>query len=159
MLSMFLSRARLLAISVVLMLGACGQRGELAVSDGYIKMPPAGAVMAAGFVSIKNGTRENMIMMGAEVDGFGLVEIHETTMEDGIMRMRPRPGLQVSAGESVAFAPGGLHLMLMQRQKDLHPGDVLKGKVKFRSDDGTEKTLPVDMEVRLPPGMMRPPKP
>lgn len=156
MLSLFLSRPRLLAIFIVLMLGACGQRGELAVSDGYIKMPPAGAMMAAGFMRIKNDSRKNMILMGAQVEGFGLVEIHETTMEDGMMRMRPRPGLQVSAGESVVFAPGGLHLMLMQPQKELHPGDVIKGKLKFRSDDGAEKTLPVDMEVRLPPGMSSP---
>ena len=42
---------------------------------------------------------------------------------DGVSRMRHVASLQVPAGGSVALAPGGLHLMLMQPRQSPALGD------------------------------------
>ena len=63
---------------------------------------------------------------------FGEVELHETTVEDGVARMRPVPELLIRAGESVRLERGGLHLMMTRPHDDietitlnLHSGDLL----------------------------------
>jgi hypothetical protein len=46
-----------------------------------------------------------------------VVEIHEMTMENNVMKMRAIPGLDLPAGKPVDLKPGGYHVMLM----DLKP--------------------------------------
>lgn len=46
-------------------------------------------------------------------------EIHESTESEGTMQMRHVTNLPLTAGEAVRFAPGGLHLMLMNLHKPL----------------------------------------
>ncbi len=145
---------RLLSLVVVVLIAGCGQRGVVSVQDGYLNLPPAGAMMAGGFVEIDNQSSDDVTVIGAAVEGFGRVEIHETKLEGGMMRMRPRPELLVPAGQSVRFAPGGLHMMLMQPQGKLQAGDVLRGQLNIRGKDGTEQTLPITLDVRVPAGMV-----
>jgi len=42
------------------------------------------------------------------------VEMHGTITVDGMSRMREHEQLEIPAGETLSFEPGGLHLMLMQ---------------------------------------------
>lgn len=147
------SHARLLALSLLMLLAACGQKGTVEIGEGYINAPPAGAMMAAGFLKISNGTRTPITVTGVELGEFKRVEVHETRMEDGMMRMRPRPRVEVAAGETVSFVPGGLHLMLMQPVRPLQAGEVLEGSVLLNQADGTTNRVPLTFEVRSPAGM------
>ena len=58
------------------------------------------------------------------------VEMHETTVEDGVARMREIPALEVADGETVVFERGGKHLMLMKPVGT--PGMIT---LNFYSDD------------------------
>jgi len=44
---------------------------------------------------------------------FGAVELHESTVEDGVARMRAIPELVVPAHGTATLERGGKHLMLM----------------------------------------------
>lgn len=147
------SHLRLLVLPAVLLFVACGQQGAVEIREGYINAPPAGAMMAAGFLTIDNGTRDMVTVSGVELGEFKRVEVHETRMQDGMMRMRPRPELEVAPGKTVTFAPGGLHLMLMQPTRPLEAGEVLEGSVLLRKADGSQSRVPVKLEVRSPAGM------
>jgi len=50
------------------------------------------------------------------------VEVHRTSVEDGIARMRPVSVLHDAAGKRVEFARGGLYLKLMGLKKPLVAG-------------------------------------
>jgi len=50
-------------------------------------------------------------------------EVHETTNDNGVMRMRPVPTLALEPGKSVTLTPGGYHLMLMGLKHPLKQGD------------------------------------
>ena len=50
------------------------------------------------------------------------VSLHETTLVDGVSRMREVERLPVAAGKSVELKPGGLHLMLMDGTGSLQEG-------------------------------------
>lgn len=63
------------------------------------------------FELVNNGDHEAELV-GAESD-IAIAEIHQTTMSGGMMQMTPVDQITVAPGQTVEFAPGGLHVMLM----------------------------------------------
>lgn len=70
--------------------------------------------MSAGFFVLRNNTAEVINITGVYSPQFARVEIHETTVTDGVSRMRRLDALVVPAHGSVVLERGGKHLMLMQ---------------------------------------------
>lgn len=71
-------------------------------------------------------------------------ELHESRVENGVMRMRPVEGIAVPAGGSVRLEPGGLHVMLMELSEPIAEGRRVPLTLTFESG----ATLAVDAEVR-----------
>lgn len=104
-------------ILIALGLAACGApQPPLVASDVEITRPVPGRHMSAGFLVLSNNTNDAIHITGVSSPQFGAVEIHETTVEDGISRMRELDELVVPAGGSVTLERGGKHLMLMRAQ-------------------------------------------
>lgn len=61
----------------------------------------------------------------------GTAEIHETIMDQGVMKMREVPGLAVAPGATVTLAPGGLHIMLMALKQPLTEGQTVSLTLVF----------------------------
>ena len=59
------------------------------------------------------------------------VELHETLMDQGVMKMREVKELPVPAGATVALQPGGLHLMLMNLKQPLKEGETVSVTLVF----------------------------
>jgi copper(I)-binding protein len=70
--------------------------------------------MSAGFFILTNNTDEVISITGVNSPQFTRVEIHGTTLTDGVSRMRELDVLEVPAHGSVALERGGKHLMLIQ---------------------------------------------
>jgi hypothetical protein len=73
-----------------------------------------------------------------------MVEIHESSVEDGVMRMRPVDGVTVSAGALVALEPGGLHIMLMAVSRSLLAGDTIDVTLSFERSAPLAIRVPVE---------------
>ena len=66
-------------------------------------------------------------------------------MNNGVMTMRPLPaGVPVPPGQTVAFAPGGYHLMLMGLKGPLKEGDRVKATLTFEKAGPVEVTINVE---------------
>jgi len=53
-------------------------------------------------------------------------EIHEMRHEGDVMKMRRVDKVELPAGREVTFSPGGLHVMLMDLQQALKPGQNVR---------------------------------
>lgn len=62
-------------------------------------------------------------LMGASSPVASSVELHETVMDQGVMKMREVKGMQIPAGGTVMLQPGGLHIMLMNLKQPLKEGE------------------------------------
>ena len=102
--------------------------------------------MLAGYARIDNTCSGPVEIVSASSPAFADVSLHETRIEDGISRMRALAMLPVPAHGSVAFAPGGLHLMLMEPTKPLKAGNQVS--IDFTLRDG--RTIPGHFELRAP---------
>jgi copper(I)-binding protein len=99
------------------LLAACGSpQPPLVATDVEVTPPMPGRQMSAGYLVLTNNTDEAIIIDGVRSPQFGAVEVHETTLEDGISRMRRIEELVVPAHGSVTLERGGKHLMLMRAQ-------------------------------------------
>lgn len=119
------------------MLAACGaQEPPVVVSDVEITKPVPGRHMSAGFLVVTNNTDAAIHITSVQSPQFDSVEIHETTVTDGISRMRELEELLVPAHGSVTLERGGKHLMLM-RPRDLDDSVTLQ----FLSGDAPVLTV------------------
>lgn len=86
---------------------------EPVIRDAWIPEAPPTARMLAGYLTVSNPGDTPLVIVAAESDTFGRVEIHRSEEVDGVSRMRRQEQVKIPPGESVAFRRGGLHLMLM----------------------------------------------
>ncbi len=125
---------RIFLIVPVILLAACGAEPQppLVASDVEVSTPMPGMSVSAGYMLLTNNSDADILINSVSSPEFGTVEVHETTVVNGVARMRPISELLIRAGGSVRLEPGGLHLMMMRPQRDietitlnLHHGDLL----------------------------------
>ena len=120
----------LLIIAAVALAACSAPQAPLVASDVEITRPMPGRSMSAGFLVLQNNTATDIRITAVTSPQFGAVEIHETTIEDGISRMRELEALVIPANGSVTLERGGKHLMLMRASEI---GDVVT--LQLLSDD------------------------
>lgn len=102
--------------------------------------PAVGKTGAVYFVIKNSGTTADALVR-VETDAAEKAQIHTMTMDGNVMRMRELDRLDIPAGESVAVAPGGIHIMLIGLKAPLKEGDKFPMKLVF------EKAGAVDVSV------------
>jgi copper(I)-binding protein len=73
-------------------------------------------------------------------------ELHETVLSDGMARMTPLTGVDIPARGRLQMEPGGAHVMLIELQRPMSPGDSLPLRLHF--SNGT--MLDTYVQVRSP---------
>ncbi len=114
-----------------------------AVVDAWAGVASEGGT-TAGYFTIENGLARADTLQGVTADGMDRIEMHETyEREDGLRGMRPVEELVAPPGERVRFAPGGLHLMLINMERALAVGDSVEVTLSFAEHGAYPLTLPV----------------
>ena len=95
---------------------------KISTFDGWSRA--TGQANAAAYVTIENkGGADRLTGVRSDV---GEARLHESTLEDGVMRMRPvepGQGLSVPSNGKLVLAPGGAHVMITGLRKPLAAGD------------------------------------
>ena len=142
-------RPIILAATLITALGlaACtaGSSGpQISVEDAWARPVPAAGGNGAVFMRLVNAGDEADQLVGGESPVAGTVEVHKTTMEEGVMKMEHIPGLEVPPKGEVLLKPGDYHVMLIDVGKPLVPGDTLPITLRFEKSGEME----MDVEVR-----------
>jgi copper(I)-binding protein len=108
--------------------------GSIEVDQPWIRATPKGASSTAGYFRITNsGTTADRLTGGSSPIAGG-IEIHEMTMTNGVMKMRPLPnGLEIKPGETVEVKPNSFHAMLVGLKQPVKQGDHVKGTLTFEN--------------------------
>lgn len=114
---------------------------------GMGDMQMSGEVTGAYMVIENIGSAADRLISVAS-DVSDMVQIHETTVESGMARMQEIVGgLEIPAGGKVELMPGGLHIMIMNVNRTLSPGDAISLTLTFES--GTVITLDVPVKMMM----------
>jgi len=77
-----------------------------------------------------------------------VVEVHEMSMDGGVMKMRAVPNLALPAGKAVELKPGGYHVMLMDLKGQVKEGDTVPVTLVVEGQDGKRQSLTLNVPVR-----------
>jgi copper(I)-binding protein len=84
---------------------------QISISGAWSRATVAGQASAAAYLTIVNrGGDDKLLKVSTPI---GQATLHSTTMDNGVMRMRPLDMLPVPAGSQVELKPGGMHIMIM----------------------------------------------
>ena len=124
--------------------------GGIVVEDAWARAatrPSEGSGgTSAVYLLLRNQGDEQDQLIGATSDAAAATEVHRTLIEDGVMRMRPAGPVEVPAGRTMTLQPGGLHVMLIELQRELGGRERLSVTLQFERAG----ELPVDAEIRAP---------
>ncbi|MEM1113427.1 MAG: copper chaperone PCu(A)C [Pseudomonadota bacterium] len=114
-------------VVLLLLIAAPALRAQdLALEQAWIRALPPSSKTTAGYLELVNRGEEAVVVTGGESPLAGAVEIHTMTEVEGMMRMQRVSAVEVPAGERVALAPGGLHLMLFRLERMPAEGEAVE---------------------------------
>jgi len=116
---------------------------ELVIDNAWIQNLPPSVPVRAGYLRLSNPGPLAAKIVGLHGEGFTLIEIHRSVTTGGMMRMQPLPTLEIEAGETLDFEPGGLHLM-MHAKRPTRPGEHYR--IVIELEDGAR--YDIEMTVR-----------
>lgn len=120
--------------------------GPIKVTTPWTRVPPPGAKVAAGFLTITNTGTEADRLLGGKVAIADRLEVHEMKISGGVMSMRAlENGLEIKPGATVVLQPGSTHLMFQELSAAPEAGKPVKGSLQF------EKAGSVDIEYTVAP--------
>jgi copper(I)-binding protein len=102
--------------------GAAAQTPALSAQDAWVRALP-GVDVAAAYLTLHNTGTLPVVVSSVSSPAAGAAMIHETTLVNGQSMMRAHEPLRIAAGETVRFAPEGLHIMLHGLKRPLAAGD------------------------------------
>jgi copper(I)-binding protein len=107
------------------------QAGMLVIRNVWARPATKADGLSAVYMVIENTGDQPDRLLHAHCDVAGTVELHETKMEGGVMKMQPVDGIDIPAKGTVELKPGGLHIMLIGLTRDLNPGDEIGLELHF----------------------------
>ena len=146
--------AALLAVSPLV--AQTFRAGDIEITQPWSRATPQGAKVGAGYLQLINKGASADRLVSAKAPIAARVELHEMTVRDGVMTMRPlRDGIVIQPGQTVTFAPGGLHMMFMELARPLKQGEDFPTTLMFEKGGAIDVTFKVQSIGAREPGSPR----
>ena len=95
-------------------------------------------------LTIENRTDTSDTLIAVSTPDASRASVHRSVVDEaGRSTMEPVDQLEVPAGETIEFAPGGLHVMLDEPTRDLQVGDEISLTFTFEVAGDRTLTAPV----------------
>lgn len=111
--------------------------------DAAWSVPPVkGMQVGVAYITLTNHSDAPVTLTAISGDVSNSIELHTHIMDKDIMKMRKLDSLAIKPHETVTFAPGGLHLMLIGLKRELAVGDSFPVTLHF-GEAKTDTTITV----------------
>ena len=140
------SFVRSVSLSAVVATGAVAAHSEVVVKDAWVRATVPQQKATGVFMRLDASADSRLVSVATPLTP--VAEVHEMKMEDGVMRMRRLPALDLPAGKPVELTPGGYHVMLMDLKQQVKAGETVPLTLVFEGRDGRRETREVTAQVR-----------
>lgn len=132
-----------LALALTMGAGAARADDGIRIDHAWARATPGGAKTGAIYLTITNTGSAPDTIEGASTPAADKTELHEMTMVNGVMEMRPVASLSIDPGKSLTLKPNGYHLMLLGLKAPLKAGQTLPVTVMFKHAGAQQATVSV----------------
>jgi len=112
----------------------------LSVENARLVLPAVAGNPAAAYFDLANASDSPTSLAYVHIDGAGKAELHETKGGS----MAPLNWVQLDAGTTVSFAPGGKHVMAFDLDKTLKAGGSTEMTLVFSEGDKLSAPLRIE---------------
>ena len=126
----------------VILSTACGAEKGIEIHSAWMRPAGQGENGAVYFV-IHNHSSEVDELIGVSSDIAAAAEMHESKMSGDIMQMDQVKSVPLEAFAEIEFAPGGLHIMLVDLRQDVRAGDEIEVILDFKTYHDIKIKVPV----------------
>lgn len=124
------------------------QAGAVKIEQPWARASAGPAANGGAFMTLTNAGAPDRLLKAASPVA-RIVELHTHLNEDGVMKMRPVPAIDLAAGAKVELKPGSFHVMLIGLHAPLKEGTQFPLTLTF------EKAGTVEIQVAVQkPGAM-----
>lgn len=127
---------------------------QVAVKDPWVRATVAEQKATGAFMQLTSPSATRLVEARSPVAR--VVEIHEMSMVDNVMKMRAVSGVDLPAGKAVDLQSGGYHVMLVDLKGPIKAGDSVPITLVFEGKDKKRETVDVKATARAlgaPAGM------
>jgi copper(I)-binding protein len=117
---------------------------SLKIDHPFARATPPGAKTGGVFVSVENTGGQSDRLLSVSTPMAGVAELHQMSVDAGVMRMRGVAALEVRPGETLQLKPGGYHVMLSELRQPLKVGDRFPMTLKFQNAGTVEVSVWVE---------------
>jgi periplasmic copper chaperone A len=125
-----MNRRQLLAVAVLCAAVPAWAAG-LTITNAWSRSTPPGVTVGVAYFTLKNDTGKPDRLLRISSPVASKVQVHRTEILDGIARMREVAVLHVDAGQTLEFAPNGMHVMLTGLKQPLVEGKTFEIELLF----------------------------
>ena len=129
------------------LISACSAPGDMEVHQAWVR-PTAQGETAAVYLTIHNHSASDDELIGATTTVADAVEIHESKIENDVMRMGMVTSLPIAADEEIVFMPGSFHIMLVNIKEELVLGEHIGLILHFKNHE--DIVVEVHIEDSMP---------
>jgi copper(I)-binding protein len=127
----------------LLLVVACIPGGEVTIIDAWARPANLGDNSAI-YLKINNPGPRTDSLIEVDTDVAAQAELHQSEMDDlGVMSMHHQNHIDIPPDSQIEFAPGGLHVMLIDLEQDLQLGDSIQVTFKFQNSDDITLDIPI----------------
>lgn len=127
--------------------------GSIEISNPWARATPKGASVGGAYMSITNKGSEPDRLTGGSSSVAAKFEVHEMSMANGVMTMRPvAGGLEIKPGQTVVLNPGSFHIMMFGLKQPLTQGEHVKATLEFAKAGKVDVEYPVESIGAQGPG-------
>jgi copper(I)-binding protein len=120
--------------------------GSLVIEHPWGRPSPGDTKRGAVYLAIKNKGKTDDTLVSVKTRVSQSAEMHNTVQEEGgVMKMlKVDGGVKIAAGETVKFAPGGYHIMLLDMTEKVEPGAKFPLTLVFEKAGELEVSVQVE---------------
>jgi periplasmic copper chaperone A len=116
---------------------------SISVEHPWARATPAGAKTGAAYLTLVNNGTSADRLIHASTPMAEKVQVHQEIDENGVMKMRELPVVEIGPGAALTFKPGGTHMMIIGLKQPLKKGQTFPLTLDF------EKAGKIDLQIPI----------
>ena len=123
---------------------------SLRIDHAFARATPPGARSGGVFLTVENtgSVPDRLLRVSSPVAR--TVELHDMTLDGGVMRMRAVSTVEIKPGDKLELKPGGYHAMLSDLTQPLRVGDRFPLTLTFQHAGAIELSVTVEAMSATP---------
>jgi len=135
-------KIKFIVILVGLLVLACS-KPNIEITDAYTPVRTEKQRMYAAYLDIKNNSDSAIELSNIKSTSFKNIMLHQSSVENGIAKMRHLDKLIIQENASVKLEPNGKHIMLMQATENIWEKGSFILTLEFSDGTSIEQIIPL----------------